>query len=92
MTIIEPFLTSLEAIIFSWRSWGSIKDWLEPKAEPPLQILACPTWWNALYNSKLYYNITLWRTTPYVVENNKYNGQPQETDILSMTDYNKNLE
>jgi len=39
MTIFESFLTTFEASIVFWGSWGSSENWLEPKTLPPLQIL-----------------------------------------------------
>jgi len=35
-----------------WGSWGSIKNLLEPKTKTPLENLACPNPWNALYVKK----------------------------------------
>jgi len=49
MTIFDLFLTTLEESVIFWGSWGSSKNWLEPKAKPPFWILACQNRWNALY-------------------------------------------
>jgi len=48
--IFEPILTTFKPIIVFRGSWGSIKNWLEPKIEPPSGNLACPNRWNALYH------------------------------------------
>jgi len=35
-------LTPFEASMIFWCSWGSVENWLEPKAEPPSENLARP--------------------------------------------------
>jgi len=42
MIIFESILTTFEASVIFRGSWGSIKNWLEPKTKPPFAILACP--------------------------------------------------
>jgi len=42
LLIFELIWTSLKLSIVFEGSWGSIENWLEPKIEPPLGILACP--------------------------------------------------
>jgi len=49
MLIFELILTPFEASITFWCSWGSIENWLEPKAEPPSRNLVCTNPWNTLY-------------------------------------------
>ncbi len=41
MIIFETTLTTIEASFIFWGTWGSIKNWLELKIEPPLADLAC---------------------------------------------------
>jgi hypothetical protein len=40
MIIFESTFTTFEASFIFWGSWGSIKNWLELKIEPPLADLA----------------------------------------------------
>jgi len=40
--IFESILTSFKPSIIFGGSWGSTKNWLEPKTEPPPGNLACP--------------------------------------------------
>jgi len=43
MIIFGSTLTTFESsVIFIGTCWGSFKDWLEPKTEPPSGNLACP--------------------------------------------------
>ena len=49
MTIFKSFLTTFEAIVVFIGSWGTSKNLLEPKAEPPLRILACQNPRYAMY-------------------------------------------
>jgi hypothetical protein len=49
MTIFESTLTTFEASFIFWGSWGSIKNWLELKIEPPLADLALLNPWNTQY-------------------------------------------
>jgi hypothetical protein len=49
MIIFESTLTTFEASFIFWGSWGSIKNWLELKIEPPLADLALLNPWNTLY-------------------------------------------
>ncbi len=49
MIIFESTLTTFEASLLFWGSWGSIKNWLELKIEPPLADLASLNPWNTLY-------------------------------------------
>ncbi len=46
MIILESTLTTFEASFVFWGSWGSIKNWLELKIEPPLVDLALLNPWN----------------------------------------------
>ncbi len=39
MIILESTLTTFEASFIFWGSWGSIKNWLELKIEPPLATI-----------------------------------------------------
>ncbi len=50
MIIFGSILTTFEASFIFWGSWGSIKNWLELKIEPPLADLALLNPWNTLYN------------------------------------------
>jgi hypothetical protein len=52
MIIFELTLTTFEASFIFWGSWGSIKNWLELKIEPPLADLALLNSWNTLYVHK----------------------------------------
>jgi hypothetical protein len=45
----ESIMTTLEASFIFWCSWGSSKNWLELKIEPPAANLACLNWWNTSY-------------------------------------------
>ncbi len=49
MIIFESILTTFEASFIFRGSWGSIKNWLELKIEPPLADLALLNPWNTLY-------------------------------------------
>ncbi len=49
MIIFESILTTFEASYIFWGTLDSNKNWLEPKFEPPLAILACQHWWNTRY-------------------------------------------
>ncbi len=51
MIIFELTLTTFESSLIFWGSWGSIKNWLEIKIEPPLADLALLNPWNTLYLS-----------------------------------------
>jgi hypothetical protein len=51
MIIFESTLTTFEASLIFWGSWGSIKNWLEHKIEPLLADLALLNPWNTLYKS-----------------------------------------
>jgi hypothetical protein len=42
MTIFGWILTTFESSSIFGGSWGSIENWLEPKAKPPSGNLACP--------------------------------------------------
>jgi hypothetical protein len=42
--IFESIFTTLEASFIFRNSWGSIKNWLQLKIEPPLSNLACLNW------------------------------------------------
>jgi hypothetical protein len=42
MIILGLILTTFELSSFFEGSWGSIKNWLEPKTKPPSENLACP--------------------------------------------------
>ncbi len=48
LSISESTLTTFEASSTFWCSWGSSKNWLELKIEPPLANLACLNQWNTL--------------------------------------------
>ncbi len=49
MIFIESTLTTFEASFIFWGSWGSIKNWLELKIDPPSADLALLNPWNTLY-------------------------------------------
>jgi len=49
MIIFGSILTTFELSIIFGGSWGSIENWLKPKAEPLSGNLSCPNPWNALY-------------------------------------------
>ncbi len=51
MIIFESILTTFEASFIFWGSWGSIKNWLKLKIEPPLSNLALLNPWNSLYHN-----------------------------------------
>jgi len=42
MIMFGSILTTFELSSIFGGSWGSIGNWLEPKTNPPLGILACP--------------------------------------------------
>jgi hypothetical protein len=48
MISFESVLTTFEASFYFWRSWGSSKNLLELKIEPPYANLTCLNWWNTL--------------------------------------------
>ncbi len=50
MIIFDSTLTTFEASFIFWGSWGSIKNWLKLKIEPPLADLALLNPWNTLYH------------------------------------------
>ena len=49
MIIFEENLTIFRLNANFWYSWGSIGNWLEPKAESPSVNLACQNQQNDLY-------------------------------------------
>ncbi len=51
-------MTTFEASFISWGIWGSIKNWLELKIEPPLADLAFLNPWNTLYSLFLSLSLT----------------------------------
>ena len=38
MIVLEPILTTFEASVIFWCSWGSSRNWLEPQDKQPLRI------------------------------------------------------
>ncbi len=54
MIIFESTLITFEACLIFWGSWGSIKNWLELKIEPPLTDLALLNPWNTLYHTNCF--------------------------------------
>jgi hypothetical protein len=57
MIFFESTLTTFEASFIFWGSWGSIKNWLELKIEPPLADLALLNPWNTLYTNLQDYDV-----------------------------------
>ncbi len=50
---LESISATFEVSFIFWGSWGSSKNWLELKIEPPLSNLACLNWWNTLYEVRI---------------------------------------
>ncbi len=82
MIIFESSLTTFEASFIFWGSWGSIKNWLELKIEPPLADLALLNPWNTLYPL---YNKTDWGCKRYgLIKRSIFLSFWVETVLLSL--------